>query len=96
MVGAGVDVEVPMSDGSNPLYICCQNGHTEVARFLLSSLCVRVDVARDTGATAFLIACEEGHLEVARLLATHGADINRPNNSGATPFYVVCQNGREC
>ena len=82
-----------MSDGSNPLYICSQNGHTDVAEMLLTQLGVKVDEQRDTGATPFLIACEEGHGEVGRLLAAHGADINRPNNAGATPFYVACQNG---
>eukprot|EP01052_Picozoa_sp_SAG31_P086110 SAG31_NODE_46708_length_253_cov_0.675325_1_plen_53_part_10 len=42
--------------------------------------------------TPLFIACLKGHLPIVRLLVDDlGADYERPNSNGATPFYVSCE-----
>ena len=36
LTDGGADANTAMDDGTSPLYIACQNGHTEAARVLLN------------------------------------------------------------
>ncbi|KAK1338152.1 hypothetical protein QTO34_001264 [Cnephaeus nilssonii] len=42
------------------------------------------------GQTALHVACQNGHKTTVQCLLDSGADINRPNVSGATPLYFAC------
>uniref|UniRef100_A0A671N759 E3 ubiquitin-protein ligase HACE1 n=1 Tax=Sinocyclocheilus anshuiensis TaxID=1608454 RepID=A0A671N759_9TELE len=69
-----------------------------------------VDVEDAMGQTALHVACQNGHKTVRKLsdsiactldyritvqcLLDSGADINRPNVSGATPLYFACSHGQ--
>uniref|UniRef100_A0A672MVQ3 E3 ubiquitin-protein ligase HACE1 n=1 Tax=Sinocyclocheilus grahami TaxID=75366 RepID=A0A672MVQ3_SINGR len=58
-----------------------------------------VDVEDAMGQTALHVACQNGHKTVRNLstvqcLLDSGADINRPNVSGATPLYFACSHGQ--
>uniref|UniRef100_M3YDJ6 Uncharacterized protein n=2 Tax=Amniota TaxID=32524 RepID=M3YDJ6_MUSPF len=43
------------------------------------------------GQTALHVACQNGHKTTVQCLLDSGADINRPNVSGATPLYFACR-----
>ena len=36
---------------------------------------------------------QEGRVEVVRVLAELGANVDTPNNNGATPAFIAAQNG---
>ncbi|XP_034384422.1 E3 ubiquitin-protein ligase HACE1 isoform X7 [Cyclopterus lumpus] len=46
------------------------------------------------GQTALHVACQNGHKTTVLCLLDSGADINRPNVSGATPLYFACSHGQ--
>ncbi|XP_024055291.2 E3 ubiquitin-protein ligase HACE1 isoform X4 [Terrapene carolina triunguis] len=46
------------------------------------------------GQTALHVACQNGHKTTVQCLLDSGADINRPNVSGATPLYFACSHGQ--
>uniref|UniRef100_A0A8C8MF37 E3 ubiquitin-protein ligase HACE1 n=1 Tax=Oncorhynchus tshawytscha TaxID=74940 RepID=A0A8C8MF37_ONCTS len=50
-----------------------------------------VDVEDAMGQTALHVACQNGHKTTVQCLLDSGADINRPNCSGATPLYFACR-----
>ena len=60
LLAHGAPVDQPMAKGASPLFIACENGHTEVARKLLDAG-ADPHMARDDGA----IACGKNHEEFA-------------------------------
>ena len=39
------------------------------------------------------MAVQNGHTEVAELLIDKGADVNKPDNAGATPLWIAAHKG---
>ena len=66
-----------MNDGSTPLFIACQEGHTEIVAKLLASN-ANVNQTRDDGVTALIIACHKGHTEVVTTLLAANATVDQP------------------
>ncbi|VDH99804.1 Hypothetical predicted protein [Mytilus galloprovincialis] len=80
-------------DGVSPLFMACQEGHTEVVQMLITNN-ADINKCRDTGASPLFIACQNGHTEVVQMLITNNADINKcRDNDGASPLFIACQNG---
>jgi len=52
--------------GRTPLYVACQNCHTDAARLCLKCR-AKVDQADKKGATPLYNVCFEGHVDAARL-----------------------------
>ena len=80
----------------HPLFVACQNGHTEMVGLLLA--CDGVDVnkaATDDGSTPLSRACQNGHTEVVGLLlACDGVDVNKARtDDGATPLHGAANGG---
>lgn len=91
-----------------PLYVACQAGHVEVARFLLGLKALDANLPSRTGVTPFSKACTEGHPELVKMMMeftrekedsddnpddTRPVDVNRPQETGSTPLFMACQNG---
>ncbi|XP_052087496.1 uncharacterized protein LOC127724554 [Mytilus californianus] len=79
-------------DKVSPLYIACQEGHTEVVKMLINNK-VDINKCRDTGASPLYIACQEGHTEVVQMLINNKADINKCNDKEVSPLYIACYKG---
>ncbi len=64
---SGVSVNKSADDGTTPLFVASQEGHTELVSLLIESG-ASVNLARDDNASPLFIACHEGHLDVIHIL----------------------------
>ena len=73
-------------EGDTPLHIAAQEGHVEVAYWILMEG-ADCGVANQFGDTALHHAARWNHVEVARLLLKGGAPVNARNSLGWTPLH---------
>ncbi|GMF57656.1 unnamed protein product [Phytophthora fragariaefolia] len=72
-----------------------ENGHLEVAQFLVEDCNADVNLKVDEGGTALMMAACEGHLDVVRFLVEEcNADINAKNDGGLTALMMAIGEGR--
>ena len=64
----GIQVNQANENGTTPLNIACQNGHSKVVEILLAVDGILVNQADDDGFAPLNIACWEGHLKVVDML----------------------------
>jgi len=88
----GGDVNQAMNNGSTPVYIASQEGHTAALKLLIDNG-GDVNQANNDGATPVLIASQEGHTAALQLLIQNGGDANQAMNEGVTPVYITSQKG---
>ena len=62
--------------GSIPLHLAAQSGHTAVASLLLSKSASQIHVKDRRGRTGLHLAAAQGHIDMVSLLLGQGADIN--------------------
>ena len=79
-----------LNTNATPLYVASQNGHSDLACFLVDSL---ADVHHETtdGATALFIASQMGHYGIVDMLLCANSLIDTPNRSGATALFIAAQ-----
>ncbi|KAI4894346.1 hypothetical protein NFI96_032779 [Prochilodus magdalenae] len=103
------DVNICNNEGLTAIHWLAVNGRTELLHDLVQHVS-NVDVEDAMGQTALHVACQNGHktpyklfadnvgvcwfLQTVLCLLDSGADINRPNVSGATPLYFACSHGQ--
>jgi serine/threonine-protein phosphatase 6 regulatory ankyrin repeat subunit B len=94
------DVNQARTDnGSTPLYMASQKGHTAVVAALLAHKATDVNQAKkDDGGTPLFMASQQGHTAVvAALLNCPSIKMDEPNNNGQTPLLMATFVGnREC
>ena len=91
-VGVWVDRQI----GAGPtaiLHVAARQGHTEIAKLLLSHH-APVDPRDPLGGTPLHLAAQYGHDEVAALLLDAGATLEARRNGGLTPLAVAASHGR--
>jgi ankyrin repeat protein len=79
-------------EGDVPLHIAAQEGHVEVAYWLLMEG-ADCRVANQFGDTPLHYAARWGHAEVARLLVKGGASVKARNGMGWTPLHHAASYG---
>jgi len=76
-----------------PLHVAAQEGHTEVARFLVEAR-ARVEASdAEEGATPLGLAAFEGHMETVQFLVQVRAQLDRFDGDCLTPFMSACSGG---
>jgi ankyrin repeat protein len=76
---------------ATPLHVASENGHKQVACFLLDCG-VDVSIRDMLGKTPLYLASEKGHLDVADMLIERGADVSAMSDHG-TPLHVALRWG---
>ena len=92
LLSSGAKIYLLTKRGMSPLYVACQEGHTEVVRALLSAGAM-VDLPTKLGASPLYAACQKGHLEVVCTLLSGGARVDLPANDGMSPLHTTCHFG---
>jgi ankyrin repeat protein len=89
-----INVNAVDDDGSTPLIIASQEGHTNIVAILLGTPGIQINQADNGGASPLFFASQYGHTDIVTiLLGTPGIQINQPDNDGTTPLYMAAQNG---
>ncbi len=86
-------------DGTTPLFVASQEGHTELVSLLIESG-ASVNLSRDDNASPLFIACHEGHLDVIHILmqvrgfsfcTSRGHHIPLKPIKGSHHFLIFCR-----
>eukprot|EP00941_MAST-03F_sp_MAST-3F-sp1_P005468 g5468.t1 len=85
-----IDLDVQTTSGFTPLMLACQNGATEVARFLISKG-ANVNIRDKRGYTALLLAAQNGEAELMQVLLYAGADKTVMDERGRDAKKIVWQ-----
>eukprot|EP00903_Cladosiphon_okamuranus_P011472 g10805.t1 len=85
-----VDIDEREDDGSTPLIVAAQEGHTRVTRALLHAG-ASVYLACDSGWTALMASSSKGHLAIVKLLASAGAKIGAVDCCDYTALNAVVE-----
>ena len=102
MVSVGCDVNRQDEAGNTPLHMACQNGSTDIVRYLVEERKCDLNVANNKWELPLHLVCDNNteelflHLhkfvEIVQLVSV-GCDVNRQDKAGNTPLHMACQNG---
>ena len=93
LLSAGsINVDHGDPKGWTPLMYAAQEGHSRIARILLSKG-ANVSTADDDGVSALHLSALNGHLAMTTDLITADADVNARDSRGDTPLHVATQQG---
>ena len=79
-------------NGTTPLFVASEEGHTEVVSLLLKAN-ADPNIQTEKGASPLFIASQEGHTEIVSLLLKANADPNIQIEDGPTPLFIASQEG---
>ena len=91
MVSVGCVMNRQDEAGSTPLHMACQNGSTDIVRYLVQERKCDLNVANNKGELPLHLACKLKYYEIVRLVSV-GCDVNRQDEAGNTPLHIACQN----
>jgi len=91
-LNAGVNPNLPNTNGDTPLTLACYVGNLEITKLLLEHG-AKPNVPNANGYTPLTLACRFGDLETAKLLLLSGAKPNVPDVNGETPLMPTCYDG---
>jgi len=69
-------------NGNSAIHIAVQNGHHDIAQFLISDMKCDVNVQNGSGNTALHMAVEYDYYAICKMLLDAGADGELPNKEG--------------
>ena len=81
-----------VTDNTTPLHMASNNGHKQVACFLLEHG-ANVSAQDGTGKTALHLASQGGHVEVAQMLIERGGNVSAQDGIGETALHLASFSG---
>ena len=79
-----------------PLYLCCLQGHADIAEYILENVRCKPHKKTTAGRTYLHAACTSGNLMmVSTFTNKYKLDPNVMDTNGVTPIYLACENGHE-
>jgi len=88
----------PEFGGLTPLYVACQNSHTQIVEYLVSSeseAAPDLNLLTEDGVSPLFIATQAENQEIIEILAENGADINLATIDGITPLLNAANQGQQ-
>lgn len=79
-------------DGESPLYVAAQQGHFEIAKYLLKNGAA-ADMPDYNKETALFKATRRNSVEIVKLLIQNGANVNAINQWGDSCLLIACEYG---
>ena len=76
-------------ENSQLMQTCAGQGHASILEYLIQSQKFDLESPSSNGSSCFYVCCLNGKLAAAQLLAGFGANIEKVNTNGCTPFYAV-------
>jgi uncharacterized protein len=92
VIGSGVDVNQPSSDGTTPLHWAVYHGNQDLVRRLMRAE-ANPNTRNDYGSSPMLEAATTGNIELLELLLNAGAHVESPNVEGQTALMAVARTG---
>jgi len=93
LIRRGASIRVTNLQDRTALICAVEEGHWEVAEYLLQDTATSVDQSDGTGRTALMVAAAEGHLGVMELLLSKGADAKLTDKEGVSALGWACLRG---
>ena len=85
-----VAIDIPLNTNASPLYVACQNVHTQVVEVLLKAG-ANVNLETEDKATPLFIAAQMGHGAIVIMLLANGAEVEILNFTDASPLFIASQ-----
>ena len=89
----GGRVAVRNPEGTTPLFVAAQNGHTDICGLLLAHGSDVNEMNLKAKNTVLHQAAAQGHEAVVEALLSWGTIVNPQDHTGATPLHGACQDG---
>uniref|UniRef100_A0A1B0CSY4 Putative conserved plasma membrane protein n=1 Tax=Lutzomyia longipalpis TaxID=7200 RepID=A0A1B0CSY4_LUTLO len=93
-IAYGADVNSVKSNGTNPIHLAADLGHTQCLEALLSAKDADPNIRiciREKESTALHLAADGGNAECVALLLAKGADAKLKNHRGFTPLHLAAR-----
>ncbi|MBT6207623.1 MAG: hypothetical protein HOI53_06315, partial [Francisellaceae bacterium] len=88
-------------NGATPLFLACQNGKKDIAKYLLS-IGADYNIFTEGGWNIAHVACENDNLEILRLIIESVPDdtsrsqfVNKKLDDGETPLFLACKHDKK-
>lgn len=99
LIKNGATINIQANDGVTSLYVACQEGHSSVVSLLIDRGADihlwKTDNESGVKYTPFAIACQNGHVNVVELLLEKDhTQLEKTNESGATPLFIAAYNNQ--
>ena len=93
LIKQGVNLELEISGGYNPLYYAASNGHIEIVECLIEHN-VNINAKSSiSNHSALHIAVYKSHIDIVNLLINKGADVNIKDHQQKTPLHLAAFSG---
>jgi len=93
LIEHNADVNKVCSDGSTPLIIASQMGHTDIVKYLHEDG-ADVNAKLEGGGTPLHLAAQGGHLKICGYLMDKGAIVDAKMDDLRTPLHIAAYRGR--
>jgi len=87
--------------GITPLFLACQHGKKDIAKYLLS-IGADYNICTRGGWSITHVACEKGNLEILKLIIESLPDdssrnefVNKQSDNGETPLFLACKHDKK-
>ena len=88
------NVEVRDKNGKTPLHIACEEGHIDVAEYLICEYSCDKEAKDDEQYTPLFASCLAGQIDMVKYLVSRfGCKFDIRDATGKTPLHIACANG---
>ncbi|XP_067660035.1 ankyrin-3-like [Haliotis asinina] len=94
MVRKGANMSFVNDDKQTILHMACEEGHSEIVKYIIRENVVNINGRDDEGKTPVLLAAEQGYLDIVILLEGKGADLSVVDDWGENILHMLTVEGQ--